>query len=254
MPRRRRRAEGRGGWRAQHRCAFLATAISPRTWGDRELRCEEWTAGSSGGGVGGGGEAMHTAGAPPQRWRHPLRAAECAEFARTPFLVVIVANQAPHVDKHLLRDGNVIGQLEALLATWARAHEDEETAVIETDKVAISVRGARSRASSPRCSRASATGWPSATRVRLCARSGGRRRAAVGRRARASWRRRGGSGRARRAGDGRLSGRRARAARRAPSSAGRRRRAPRPSGERAASARSLRSRAGWRWRHSRRRA
>ena len=71
--------------------------------------------------------------------------------------------KAPHVDKYLLRDGNVIGQLEALLCdVGSRVHEDEETAVIETDKVAISVRAPES-ASPPRCSRASATGWPSAT-------------------------------------------------------------------------------------------
>ena len=53
--------------------------------------------------------------------------------------------KAPHVDKYLLRDGNVIGQLEALLCdVGSRVHEDEETAVIETDKVAISVRAPES--------------------------------------------------------------------------------------------------------------
>ena len=53
--------------------------------------------------------------------------------------------RAPHVDKYLLRDGNVIGQLEALLCdVGSRVHEDEETAVIETDKVAISVRAPES--------------------------------------------------------------------------------------------------------------
>ena len=67
-----------------------------------------------------------------------LRAHASAATARA-------ADGAPHVDKYLLRDGNVIGQLEALLCdVGSRVHEDEETAVIETDKVAISVRAPES--------------------------------------------------------------------------------------------------------------